>query len=103
MEGWDDSKRHRVALQTLGRCISVSASDYAVNVLATVSSFAVSNTSVDSLGFENAKEKVSNVLVWNVTGYFPCNVCGRQETDEIKGYGTCLWVEYWISWVDPSH
>ena len=51
-----------------------------VNVLATVNSFTVSNTSVASASCSNDNEKVSKVRHRKAMGHCPLMVCGRRLT-----------------------
>ena len=57
------------------------------HLLATVSSFTLSNTSLASNSRLKESENDSNVRVWKLICERPCKVCGSRLTREIKGYG----------------
>lgn len=58
------------------------------DLLATVSSLMLSNTSSTSASSSNESRRFSNVLVRIVSGLLPVNVCGSRVTRDIRGYGT---------------
>jgi hypothetical protein len=81
---------HRADSRTLAHNVNQDRTAHAggYDVLATVSSFTLSNTSNASDSFPKEIVKVSKVRQLNVRGHWPCNVCGTRVTSEIKGYGT---------------